>query len=177
MAYYNPNQPMINQLMRQKDNVENLISQYSQPPVQNIITTGTDFEAKIIEDEDINNILINKRTMFLDKKNKKVMVKELDGKISEEYEIIIPLDEKDKKILDLEQRLKEMEERFNEYAKPIKSNDEIKQPYANDVVNVESTTKADVKSISKPTTRATSTEDSRVLQSKWNYKDTITEHY
>ena len=83
MAYYNPNQPMINQLMRQKDNVENLISQYSQPPVQNIITTGTDFEAKIIDDEDINNILINKRTMFLDKKNKKVMVKELDGKISE----------------------------------------------------------------------------------------------
>ena len=93
MAYYNPNQQMINQLMRQKDNVENLISQYSQPPVQNIITTGTDFEAKIIDDEDINNILINKRTMFLDKKNKKVMVKELDGKISEEYEIIIPLDE------------------------------------------------------------------------------------
>ena len=70
-----------------------------------------------------------------------------------------------------------MEERFNEYAKPIRANDEIKQPYANDVVNVDTTTKADVKSISKPTTRATSTEDSRVLQPKWNYEDTITEHY
>ena len=72
MSFYNPNQQMINQLMRQKDNVENLISQYSQPPVQNIINTGTDFEAKIIEDEDVNNILINKRTMFLDETNKKL---------------------------------------------------------------------------------------------------------
>lgn len=176
MSFYNPNQQMINQLMRQKDNVENLISQYSQPPVQNIINTGTDFEAKIIEDEDVNNILINKRTMFLDKKNKRVIIKEIDGKISEEYEIIIPLDEKDKKILDLEQRLKELEERY-EYSKPTRTDDEIKQSYGNDVINVESTTKTDVKPISKPTTRATSTEDSRVLQSKWNYEDTITEHY
>ena len=105
---YNPNQQVINQLLRQKDNVENLLNQYSQPPVQNIINTGTDFEAKIIEEEDVNNILVSKRTMFLDKKNKKVLIKEIDGKISEEYEIIVPLDEKDKKILDLEKRLKEL---------------------------------------------------------------------
>ena len=33
------------------------------------------------------------------KKNKKVIIKEVDGKISEEYEIVLPLDEKDKKII------------------------------------------------------------------------------
>lgn len=137
---YNPNQQVINQLLRQKDNVENLLNQYSQPPVQNIINTGTDFEAKIIEEEDVNNILVSKRTMFLDKKNKKVLIKEIDGKISEEYEIIVPLDEKDKKILDLEKRLKELEARY-EYAESTKSDDEIKQPNADDVINVDTTTK------------------------------------
>ena len=60
--------------------------------------------------------------MFLDKKNKKLLIKELDGKISEEYEIIIPLDEKDKKIQDLENKLKEMEEKIDEYSKLIGTN-------------------------------------------------------
>lgn len=129
MAYFNPNQQMLNQLLRQKDNVESLISQYSQPPVQNIINTSpTEFEARILkDDEEIDNIFVSKKTMFLDKKNKKLIIKELDGNISEEYDIIIPLDEKDQKILDLETRLKEMEERINEYSKPYESvNDEQK---------------------------------------------------
>lgn len=122
--FYNPNQSILNQLMRQKENVENLINQYNQPqaPVQNIINTGTslEFEARILkDDEEVDNIFINKRTMFLDKKNKKLLIKEVDGKISEEYEILIPLDEKDKQILDLEKRLKEMEEKINEHKQPF----------------------------------------------------------
>ena len=45
------NQTMINQLMRQKDNIDSLIQQYSQPiPVQNIINTGVDFEARILKE-------------------------------------------------------------------------------------------------------------------------------
>ena len=107
------NQAMINQLMRQKDNIDNLINQYSQPsPVQNIInTSGIDFEARILKDgEEAENTYVARRTMFLDKKNKKLLIKETDGTISEQYEIILPLDEKDKKILELEQRIKEMEE-------------------------------------------------------------------
>lgn len=107
------NQAMINQLMRQKDNIDNLINQYSQPsPVQNIInTSGIDFEARILKDgEEAENTYVARRTMFLDKKNKKLLIKETDGTISEQYEIILPLDEKDKKILELEQKIKEMEE-------------------------------------------------------------------
>ena len=113
---YGINQPMINQLMRQKDSIDNLISQYSQPPVQNIINTGSDFEARILkENEEVKDILINKRTMFLDEFNKKLSIKEVDGTISKEYEIVIPLDEKDKKILELEKKIKEMEESKDEY--------------------------------------------------------------
>lgn len=130
------NQSMLNQLFRQKDNIENLISQYSQPqaPVQNIINTSnsTDFEARILkENEQIENILINKRTMFLDETNKKLTIKELDGTISKEYEIVIPLDAKDKKILELENKLKEMEEKY-EHSKPSSTNNKQQKSISND---------------------------------------------
>ena len=69
--YFNQNQPMINQLMRQKDSIENMIQQYSQPqaPVQNIINTkmGIELEDRILkDDEEFENISINKRTMLCD---------------------------------------------------------------------------------------------------------------
>lgn len=121
---YNPNnQNMINQLMRQKENIDNMIQQYSQPqaPVQNIIntSTGLDFEAKILKDgEKPENIFIQRRTMFLDRNNKKVFVKEIDGNISESYDIIVPLDEKDKKIMELERKLKEANNREPIYVEP-----------------------------------------------------------
>ena len=155
--FYNPNQGILNQLMRQRDNVENMIQQYSQPqqPIQNIINTGagTEFEAKILkDDEEVENVLINKRTMFLDKKNKKILIKEVDGKISEQYEIILPLDEKDKRILELENKLKEMEVRINDkFAEPIRTSDEQQQSNAIDDELAKSTAKASSKSVSKST--------------------------
>lgn len=161
--FFNPNQNMLNQLLRQKDNIENMINQYSQPqqaPVQNIInaTSSVEFEARILkdDDDDAENIFINKRTMFLDKKNKKILIKEVDGKISEVYEIILPKDEKDLKIEELEKRLKEMEIKFNEYSKPIIANDEQQQSNAINDEPVESTTKAKSKSISKSAESKTS---------------------
>ena len=157
MYGYNPNQPMINQLYRQKDNIENLISQYTQPqaPVQNIINTGgtTEFEAKILgDDEQAENVLVNKRTMFLDKKNKKLVIKEVDGKISEEYEIVIPLDEKDKKILALEDKIREMEEIINVKLPELSKPDNVKyEPVKNGNGDIKSSTETSGKPISKPT--------------------------
>jgi hypothetical protein len=166
MAYYNPNQPVINQLMRQKDNIDNLLNQYTQPqvPVQNIINTGVgpDFEARVLtEDEDVSNILISKRTMFLDKKHKKVLIKELDGSISEEYEIIIPLDEKDKKILELESKVKEMEVKINEYTKPTKPSNDIKQSVPNVNVITKPTTETVSREVQESVQRTTSSNDSQ----------------
>ena len=154
MFGYNQNQGMINQLLRQKDNIDNMIQQYSQPPVQNIInTSGVEFEARVLkDDEDIETIFINHKTMFLDKKNKKVLIKDVDGKVLEEFEIIIPLDEKDKKILELENKLKEMERTINDkYEQPIKSNDDQQQPNAVSNEYFNTTAKTNVKSIQKPT--------------------------
>ena len=159
MAYnlYGNNQPMINQLMRYKDNIDNMINQMNtpQPPVQNIIntTTSVDFEARILNDEEeVENTFVNKRTMFLDKKNKRVAVKEVDGSISEEYEIIIPMDEKDKKIQDLERRLKEMEEKINvEHTKSNGADDVEHKSDADDDTNVKSTTKANAGTVQKST--------------------------
>ena len=150
---YNPNQGIMNQLLRQKENVENMIQQYSQmpqqAPIQNIINQGSnfEFEARILnEGEDLRNIAITRRTLFVDENNKKISIKELDGTVSKEYEIIVPLDEKDKKILELENRLKEMEEKINvEYAKPSRTNDEQSKSNADVNGNVKSSTKANGK--------------------------------
>jgi len=108
---------MINQLYRQKDNIENMIAQYSQqPPVQNIINAagGSDIDVKFLnQNEDIANIIISKKTLFIDEKNNKISMKEVDGSISKSYDIIVPKDEKDLKIEELENKLKELEERVN----------------------------------------------------------------
>ena len=106
-----------------------MIQQYSQqqqqPPVQNIINTtpSVDFEARILKDgETAENTFIHRRTMFLDRKARKVCIKEIDGSISESYEIIVPMDEKDQKIMELEKRLNEiMKEQSKSETKSKKS--------------------------------------------------------
>ena len=147
---------MINQLLRQKENIDQLINQYSQQtaPVQNIINTGNnvEFEAKEIKNnEDVTNILIQRRTLFIDENNKKIYIKELDGTISKEYDIIVPLDEKDKRINELEEKLRNMEVMINnvKYAESNGTNDELEQSNVNDDGNVESRSKKLFKSIPK----------------------------
>lgn len=121
-GYGASNQSVINQLIRQKENIDNMIQQYSQqqqqPPVQNIINTtaSVDFEARILkEGETPENTFVHRRTMFLDRKNRKLCVKEIDGSISESYDVVIPLDEKDQKIQELERQLKEANEQKDFY--------------------------------------------------------------
>jgi len=122
---------MINQLYRQKDNIENMIAQYAQqPPVQNIINTSgnTEYDVKFLnQNEDIANIIISKKTIFIDEKNSKISIKEIDGSISKVYNIIVPKDEKDLKIEELENKLKELEERVNvQSTKSNISNNDVK---------------------------------------------------
>lgn len=113
---------MMNQLYRQRDNIENMIAQYSQglmnpqAPVQNIINTSSssDIDVKNIgKDDDISNIIVTKRTLFIDEAKAKISIKEVDGTISKSYDIVIPKDEKDLKIEELEKKLKELEGKIN----------------------------------------------------------------
>ena len=150
------NQNMLNQLQRQKESVESMINQYNQmqnqPPIQNIINQGSnlEFEARILNNgEDISNIGITRRTLFLDETNKKVSIKEIDGTISKEYEIIIPLDEKDKKILDLENKLKEMEDKIKGFTKSNKTINDGEESDRNANRDDEPAAKSTSKAVSK----------------------------
>ena len=154
---FNSNAAMMNQLYRQKDNIENMIAQYTQnmgmnsaqPPVQNIINTSngnpSETDVRFLnQNEDIANIIISRKTLFIDEKNGKIDLKEVDGSISKHYDIIIPKDEKDIKIEELENKLKELEERFNvQHAKPIVTNTDVKSTTTSNVKPIKSTTKTD----------------------------------
>ena len=141
---------MINQLYRQKDNIESMIAQYANPqpaPVQNIINTSAstnDTEIKYLsKNDDVNNIIIMKKTVFIDEYNSKIMIKELDGTISKSYDIIVPKDEKDLKIEELENKVKELEEKINDkYSKLDVSTDDVKSTSTNVIKPIKSTTTA-----------------------------------
>ena len=154
----------MSQLLRQKDNIEALINQYSQPaftqpPVQNIINTSNasnsavEMEAKYLKQgENVKDILIDNKTLFIDEANAKIYIKEVNGNIPKTYDIIIPKDDKDLRIEELEKKLKELEAKVNvKYSEPIGAVDDVKQSDADDNKNVKSTTTTIIKSIPKPT--------------------------
>ena len=145
---YNNN--MINQLYRQKENIENMITQYAQnlqPPVQNIINTSSnnsnEIDVKFLNNnEDIANIIINRKTLFIDEKNNKISLKETDGTISKYYDIIVPKDEKDLKIEELENKLKELEERVNDQStKSVVTVNDVKPTNSSTIGVIKSTAK------------------------------------
>lgn len=117
----------VNQLVRQKNSIDNMLNALlgnnnnqpnNQAPVQNFINTnntnGSDIDVRFLnEGEDFKNIIVAKRTIFIDEPNCQICIKELDGKISKTYKIIVPKDEKDLKIEELESKLKALEERIN----------------------------------------------------------------
>lgn len=149
MPYNYNNIAMMNQLYRQKENIENMINQYSQnvaqPPVQNIInTTGitSEIDVKFLKNnEDVSNIIISKKTLFIDENNAKISIKETDGTISKVYDIIIPKDEKDLKIEELEKKLRELEERVNDKStKSTVASNDVKPTTTSIVKPVKSTT-------------------------------------
>lgn len=140
---------MMNQLYRQKENIDNMINQYANtqatPPVQNIINTSnsSDIDVRFLNpNEDITNIIISKRTLFIDENNAKISLKETNGNISKEYMIIIPKDPKDLKIEELEEKIKGLEEKINgQYAKSSITNTNVETTDASTNKSIKSTTK------------------------------------
>ena len=73
---FNNSTALMNQLYRQKDNIENMIAQYTQnmgisqqPPVQNIINTSngnsSDIDVRFLnQGEDVSNISIKKNFLY-----------------------------------------------------------------------------------------------------------------
>ena len=146
---YNNYGGMMTQLYRQKENIENMINQYQgmanqTTPIQNIINTSnsSDTEVRYLKpEEDIKNVIITKKTLFIDETNHRICVKELDGTISKNYEIIIPKDEKDIKIEELENNIKELEERVNGQSTVTAiTSDDVKSTTTSTIKPVKSTT-------------------------------------
>lgn len=133
---YNPYGNPIDRIDNQIKELENLRKNYQnipqQQPIQNIINTNgsqMEFEARILnENENPNEILVQRKTMFFEPKKGKLYIKELNGDIKE-YDVVLPLDEKDLKIQELERRLNELSNAYEhgstneENAKPTKGSD------------------------------------------------------
>ena len=84
----------------------------NQQPIQNIINTQMPqndlFMAKFLkEGEQAENQLVTSKTAFIDLQNKQLKIKDITGEIIT-YELIIPKDEKDKKIEELEKQIQEL---------------------------------------------------------------------
>ena len=127
---YNPID--IQRIDKQIEDLQRIKASYQgmpQQPINNIITTATPqqnptsfFEARFTT-ENPSDILVNNKTAFINLKDGKLSIKEVDGEIKE-YFLILPKDEKDLKIENLEMKLREMEMKVNEYTKPNRTIDE-----------------------------------------------------
>ena len=153
---YGNNSYMLDNLNRQKERIEEMIKNYQQPtPVNNFINTNQAPQKDLIEwrilneNEEVDNLYVANKTLFIN--DNMMIIKGVDGSL-EKYQVkkIYPIDKKDEKINQLESEIKKLKEmiesghdKFNE---PIR---EIDESYGINVINAESKSKTNGKSISK----------------------------
>lgn len=131
---YNPYGNPIDRIDNQIKELENLRKNYQnmpqQQPIQNIINTNgsqMEFEARILnENENPNEILVQRKTMFFEPKKGKLYIKELNGDIKE-YDVVLPKTEEQLKIEELERRLSVYEQSTN-----VVTNNEEQKSTGND---------------------------------------------
>lgn len=152
---YNMQQPNIDRINRQIEDLQNLKNQMQNPPqipVQNFInsqpqtqTNPNTYELKKLNDNDeVENIGILADTIFLG--TSKMQIKKMDGTI-EKYNITkyYPVDPKDQKINQLEEEIKKLREMISNESKHdehIESIQDVNEQGKLRDVNVKSTTKA-----------------------------------
>lgn len=153
---YGSNQNMIDNLMRQKDRIDEMIRNYQQPqPVNNFINANPTINKDMIEwrvlneNEEVDNLYVGNKTLFI---NDHLMVlKGVDGSL-EKWEVkkIYPIDKKDEKINTLEEEIRKLKEIIsNEHTKPNEPTREFEQPDGTTNVNAQSKSKTNSKPISK----------------------------
>ena len=157
--YGNNSNYMIERLMRQKDEIDNLIRNYQntnqQTPVNNFISTNQsqntskDFvEWRILnENEEVDNLYVPNKTFFIN--DNMAVLKGVDGSL-EKWEVkkIYPKDKKDEKIQELENKIKELEAKINEPTKSTITVRERNKSYDNDDEYVKFKPKTNIEFIS-----------------------------
>lgn len=153
---YNTNQNMIDNLLRQKDRIDEMIKNYQQPqPVNNFITTNQISNKDLIEwrilneNEEVDNLYVANKTLFIN--DEMMVLKGVDGSL-EKWKItkVYPIDKKDEKIKALEEEIEKLKEMVNN--EPTKFNEpirEVKQSNGNVDGNVDRKSTTNSKSISK----------------------------
>ena len=143
---------VLDNLMRQKDRIEDMIKNYQQP-VNNFITQTPNkdlIEWRILnENEEVDNLYVQNKTLFIN--DNMMVLKGVDGKL-EKWEVkkIYPIDKKDEKINELENEIKKLKEIIeNEHTEFNEPDGKFEQPDADDFVFIKSRPKSSGKSISK----------------------------
>ena len=149
-------QNYVENLKRQKDRIDEMISMYQQPqPVNNYINTTPAPNKDLIEwrvlneGEEVDNLYVQNKTLFI---NDNLMVlKDVNGGLQKwKVQKIWPIDKKDEKINQLEEEIKKLKEMINnEHSKSNESTRECDKSNGNDDGYVESKPKTNGKSISK----------------------------
>lgn len=115
-AFNNPIDRIDNQ-MKELENLKRNYQNSQTQPIQNIINTNSsqvDFEARILnENEKPDEILIQRKTAFIDLKNGALSIKELNGEIKS-YKIELPKTPEQLKIEELEKQNKELLSKLEE---------------------------------------------------------------
>lgn len=146
---YGNNQNVIDNLIRQKDRIDEMIKNYQQPqPVNNFINTGQQTSAKDLielrvlnENEEVDNLYVSNKTLFIN--DNMMVLKGVDGSL-EKWNIkkTYPVDKKDEKINQLEEEIKKLKEMINsEHTKSNEPINDIKQSNGTNDVNIKSKSK------------------------------------
>lgn len=148
------NQNIIDNLLRQKDRIDEMIKGYQQPqPINNFINTPQTPQNSLIEwrilneNEEVDNLYVSNKTLFIN--DEMMVLKGVDGK-TEKWTIkkVYPIDKKDEKINALEEEIRKLKEVINnESAKPNVTNDELKKSNGTADVSSKSESKTTSKSV------------------------------
>lgn len=150
------NQNMIDNLIRQKDRIDEMIRNYQQPPtpVNNFInTTQTPSNDMVLwrvlnENEEVDNLYVANKTLFIN--DNMMVLKGVDGSL-EKWKItkVYPIDKKDEKINQLEEEIRKLKEVLNEPSKSNEPVDKFEQSNGVSDVNVKPKPKTNSKPIQK----------------------------
>lgn len=108
------NNYMVDNLLRQREKIDDMLKNYQQP--MNVFNVGTqvDFEARMLtKDEDPKEIIVQRKTAFICLENALLTIKELNGDIKE-YPIVLPKTPEQIENEELKERIAELEKELKE---------------------------------------------------------------
>ena len=108
------NNYMVDNLLRQREKIDDMLKNYSQP--MNVFNVGTqvDFEARMItKDENPKDIMVQRKTAFICLDSALLTIKEINGDLKE-YPIILPKTPEQIENEEFKERIEQLEKELKE---------------------------------------------------------------